>query len=256
MTENTNEVNTCKNCENIFTGNFCNNCGQAANIHPINHRHIIKEISDSIIKVNNGFIFTVKQLFLYPGKTIHEYIDGKRIKYFKPVTFILVLATFYTFLEHSFNRKTFLEEILLEFKNLMFQGKFVNSNVFKILDWMISHTGYSILLSIPIFSLASFFAFYKSKNNYYKHLILNNYLFGETIVFYIFIGIISHFISNKLVLNYFDIFRDILIFTYTIYVYYQYFNQFKPINRILRLALTFFYLSIFMLFIIITISML
>lgn len=92
----------CKNCNNQFEGNFCNNCGQAANTHKLNMHFIWHDLKHGLFHFDNGIFYTIAQLLTKPGYTIREIIDGKRVKHFKPLSFIVVLATVYGLLYHFF----------------------------------------------------------------------------------------------------------------------------------------------------------
>src|SRR5699024_2489794 len=105
-------IKICKNCGNKFEGNFCNHCGQKAEIGKIDAVFFLKEIGGSIFYTDKGFFFTIKELATRPGKAIKEFIDGKRIVYFKPVSFVLIFTILYSILLYSFDIKTELQSML------------------------------------------------------------------------------------------------------------------------------------------------
>ncbi|RCH56453.1 hypothetical protein DJ568_00920 [Mucilaginibacter hurinus] len=82
----------CKNCYNRFEGNFCNNCGQDADTKRINIHYFLDALQHKYLKLNKGFFFTVYGLFVRPGNTIKDYLDGKRVEYFKPFDLIYCLV--------------------------------------------------------------------------------------------------------------------------------------------------------------------
>jgi len=77
----------CKNCNNLYDGNYCNHCGQSANTHEINFKSILHEVQHSLLHIDKGILYTTKELLLRPGKTISDYLNGKRVKHFKPFAF-------------------------------------------------------------------------------------------------------------------------------------------------------------------------
>ncbi len=97
----------CKNCNNHFEGNFCNNCGHAADIHKLNMHFIGHDLQHGLFHFDNGIFYTIKQLLTRPGHTIREFIDGKRVKHFKPLSLVVVLATLYGLLYHYFLNNLF-----------------------------------------------------------------------------------------------------------------------------------------------------
>ena len=85
----------CKNCDHDFDGDYCNNCGQKSTVQNINFKFLIDEISNTVFQVNRGLFFTVKELFVRPGHSIREFLNGKRKQHFKPLAFVLVVSTIY-----------------------------------------------------------------------------------------------------------------------------------------------------------------
>lgn len=85
----------CKNCGYVFEGNYCSNCGQAANTKRLSWGFIIHNLEYDIFNFDHGIIYTVGQIFVRPGKTIKEYLDGKRKKYTPPITYIAVISVIY-----------------------------------------------------------------------------------------------------------------------------------------------------------------
>ena len=100
----------CKNCENEFNGNFCNNCGQKSNTRKINYNYLIEEISNNVFQVHRGIFFTVKELSYRPGHSIREFLNGKRKQHFKPVGFVLITSALYVFTSLLFNENTFSQQ--------------------------------------------------------------------------------------------------------------------------------------------------
>ena len=75
----------CKNCGNIVEGEYCNHCGQRSNVGRITLSSLLNELTESIFQIDRGFFYTLTQLFARPGKSIREYLNGKRRKHFKPI---------------------------------------------------------------------------------------------------------------------------------------------------------------------------
>ena len=93
----------CKNCGHIFSGQFCNNCGQSAATHKLNLHFIWHDIQHGLLHFDKGILYTAKKLFTKPGKSIREFIEGKRVKHFKPISLVIILATLYGVLRHLFH---------------------------------------------------------------------------------------------------------------------------------------------------------
>ncbi len=89
-------INSCKGCNNQFFGKFCNNCGEK--LYTQNDKsllHIFEEGFHFITHFEGTFFTTLKTIFTAPGKLSLDYCNGIRKKYFKPLSFFLLLVILY-----------------------------------------------------------------------------------------------------------------------------------------------------------------
>jgi hypothetical protein len=87
---------TCKNCTHVFTGNFCNNCGEKVySSHDKSLIHIGEEFFHFLTHFEGAFLTTLKTVITKPGKFSLDYCNGIRKKYFKPVSLFLLLVILY-----------------------------------------------------------------------------------------------------------------------------------------------------------------
>jgi hypothetical protein len=80
----------CKNCQHEVSLKFCPNCGQSADTPRITGKLMWREILRVYLILDKGLIFTVKSMLLHPGLTPLSYIEGKRVRFMKPLTFIAI----------------------------------------------------------------------------------------------------------------------------------------------------------------------
>jgi len=227
---------TCKNCNNNYQGYFCNICGQSSHTNKINLNYVRHEIQHSIFAFDGGIFYTIKELFKRPGISIREFIEGKRVRHFKPVTYVIVLSIIYSFLEHKINKNPFIEDALLGIVEGLKYGRDINNEKLNVFEWLIHNYAYTALLLIPTFSLASFISFKKSKFNYLEHLVLNTFLFGQiTIIFILTIPLSIIFKNNPNT----EIIRIIFSIIFTLWAYYQFFNKQSKFARIFNSILTY-----------------
>ena len=158
----------CKNCEHLLTGKFCAHCGQAADTHKLNMHFIWHEIQHGLIHVDHGIFYTIKKLLTVPGETINEFIEGKRIRHFKPVTLVVVLATLYGLLYHYSIKGLYQVDPILPDQNIL--GAYAI-----VIGWTTDHAAYSSLILILTNTLASYLVFRKQRNNFAEHLVLNTF---------------------------------------------------------------------------------
>ncbi len=233
---------TCKNSVQVFEGEFCNSCGQSAHTHDINFHYIIHEIQHGIVHVDKGFFYTQKELYTRPGDSIREYVEGKRVNHFKPLAFLLILSTIYTFLSHSIEGNPFLESAL---KGLREGADKQTTSSYIVLDWMIAHYAYTSLLIIPIASLASYLAFIKSKYNYFQHIVLNAFIYGQTTTLYI-VSLLTAYLFDKSTNEYtLDIIKLCLGQLLTCWTFFQFFNKLKVTSRIINIIMNYVFFFIF-----------
>lgn len=210
---------TCKNCGNTFKGNFCNKCGQSAETHKLNIHFLWHDIQHGLLHFDHGILYTAKKLFTRPGDTIRGFIEGKRVKHFKPISLVVLLATFYGLLRHLFHFS------ILDRKSISaIQGVEYNS----INEWISSHYSWIILVSIPMFSLASFLIFRKQGYNFIEHFVLNSYMACQRLIYRIALFPIIKYFSES---EYIHLFVDLLIVIDIILIFWTYITFFNRISR-------------------------
>jgi hypothetical protein len=158
----------CKNCEKPLSGNYCGNCGQSAHVERIDTHYFLHDIPHSVFHVDKGFWFTFKSLFINPGKSLAEYLAGKRINHFRPFAYVLILSAIYVFLAPQI-------EMLTE--------KNAGASIFKARNerpFFEKYISLLIFIQIPVLSLITWLSFKKAIYNYWEHFLINTYLAAQT----------------------------------------------------------------------------
>ena len=65
---------------------FCKHCGQNADIGRISWKYIWHEVIYFFTHMEKGFLFTSRQMVVSPGKSVKEFMEGKRKNYQPPVS--------------------------------------------------------------------------------------------------------------------------------------------------------------------------
>jgi hypothetical protein len=87
---------TCKNCGHQFYGKYCNECGEKLfTHHDKSVAHLLEEGLHFATHFEGKFFTTVKTIFTAPGRFASDYCEGIRKKYFKPLSFFLLLVVIY-----------------------------------------------------------------------------------------------------------------------------------------------------------------
>ncbi len=158
---------TCKNCNHICTGHYCSNCGQTSETNRINFHFLWHEIRHSLFHFDEGILYSGKQLFTRPGHTIREFIEGKRVKHFKPMSLVIVLASLYGLLYHYFHIS-----FVVTSPN---DSSEAGIDLVKFNEWTGTHYPWVTLLMIPLYTIGTSIAFRKQGYNVVEYFILNTY---------------------------------------------------------------------------------
>lgn len=98
MTEEaiTHTQHTCKSCGHVFTGLYCNICGEKV-IEPKDRsmRTFMGNILIAITFADNRFIKTLWYTISNPGFVSKEYADGRRVHYLRPLQLFFILNLVY-----------------------------------------------------------------------------------------------------------------------------------------------------------------
>lgn len=231
----------CKNCGHDVKGKYCSNCGQDAKVSRISLPNILNQVSESILQINKGFFFTLKQLFLRPGAFLKDFLKGQRQNHYKPIAYLFVLSTVYFLITQITNQTTWLEEFISGWVDEpMEQGKEVQTQY--IFVWLSKNYAYSSVILLPLFSLASYLAFFKRGTNYLEHLVINSYITGHQAISYSLFTFIGMFFRDSELI---EIMSLVVAMTYTFWVFWQYFSKGNRILNVFRSILTYAFYLVF-----------
>lgn len=166
----------CKNCKHVFHGHYCNNCGQTAETHKINAHFLWHDIQHGLFHFDKGILYSFKQLFTRPGHSIREFIKGKRVKHFKPLSLVIITASVYGFLCHYFHINLYQNA-----NNIGFDYSDFN-------EWTVTHYSWMTIAGIPLYTIGTWICFRKQGYNFVEYFILNSFkasqrLFAHIITF-------------------------------------------------------------------------
>lgn len=237
------ENQKCKNCDQPLRGNFCSNCGQNAHEHRINAHYFLHDIPHSVFHVDGGFFYTIKMLFTHPGLMIEEYLEGKRVKYFRPIAYVMVMTAF----------SALLVKFLDWCKGMILKHFHDGIEVHKSINFFESYFSVFIFLMIPIASFLTWLFFIKGKYNYWEHFLANTYIAAQLNIMWILMHLLGMvvviFSPENTDLNYGMILTLFLAFFLFLYGYsfgYLMRKEFKlyfliPILFLMNVALSFVY---------------
>ena len=95
--EHRHENEVCKNCETVFSGNFCPECGQSVKDYDRPFSFIFYNFVGDFFAFDTRFFRTFAALIAKPGFLTKQYFDGKRVLYAPPFR-IFIFVSFIMFL--------------------------------------------------------------------------------------------------------------------------------------------------------------
>jgi hypothetical protein len=215
----------CNNCNTVFEGNYCNNCGQKAGVERFTLKHLPGEFLHGFFHVHGGLIFTIKELFIRPGVTLRGYISGKRVDYFNPFTFLVLISLVGGFLYKWSGVPEHLNDIFLASGDtIRFTSKYFS---------------YRMLLTIPAYALMCSIIYRSFKYNFAEHLIVNTFLISQSIVVmavWLLIVIMVKPGSMVFEILYISAFSSLIL--YQVVVFFRLFNNGKTFLRWIKAATT------------------
>ncbi len=168
------EIIICKNCGTRFEGKFCSNCSQSSDTGKIDLRYLRQELLKTFIRFDSGFIYTTKKLFQNPGKALLEYINGARIKYLRPFSYLIIIAGTDILLASTFQIAFVKEELTNHSQTIT--DAFIKEN-FVLIQ----------LVLIVLYALVSIGLFKFKRFNFYEFIVIHTYLAGQRILINIFL---------------------------------------------------------------------
>ncbi|MDI1353826.1 MAG: DUF3667 domain-containing protein [bacterium] len=201
----------CKNCDHALTGKFCSNCGQKANIHRIDLKHLIHEFFHALTHFDRGFFYTAKEMIIRPGNAIREYLEGKRISHPSPIVMLLIVGGLCSLVYYQFELKLI---TLFKISELDAGFKGIDSKFFAAL-----YIVYSL-----IFSLCDSIIFRYKNYRFGEYFILNVFISNQVCLFQICLVPLWLVGREYGINNYFRILIGIGYIVYFIFVRYQFFE--------------------------------
>jgi hypothetical protein len=222
---------TCKNCHQTFKGHYCSNCGQTAETHKLNLHYLWHDIQHGLFHFDSGITYTAKQLFTRPGHSIREFIEGKRIKHFKPISLVMILATAYIALIHLLHI-----DLNVDTYDTLSSNSHINIQQFK--EWMASHFAWITLAFIPLHTIGTSIAFRKQGYNFIEYFVLNTYKASQKLyVAILFIPLLYNYSGTQTIHT---LTKVILLIDFILYFWTnaQFFNHLSKIKTFFLTLLT------------------
>ncbi len=236
FTNNSTSIATCNNCGEYIEKKYCSHCGQKHDEHRIHLRSLLHDIPHAIFHVDSGFFYNVSQLFKRPGAAIREYLEGRRKRYFHPITYLAIMLVLNLFAVKVTNLHYYDEQELLTMspKEVEFIKEYDASQW-----WFLEHTYLYMLLAIPVCAVFCFFLFrlLKQRFNFAENAIIIMFILAQGVliqsVFYFLIG----WVRNGVFIRSMEMVNLVMMVSYASFAFYKFIGPQK--NKIRTAVLCF-----------------
>ncbi len=205
----------CKNCDSELNDAYCPKCGQRGVIHKVTFKETFQDLADSMFSLSAPLWITLKLLVINPGKLLREYLNGKRKRYYKPVTFFILATIAYLVVKS-----------LLQFNPMVDAPPPANDKIdttlfFEAGRYMFMHIDKILFFFVLSLALSLKLFFYR-KNSLAEYVAISFYLLGV----YTLMGIINMLVYTFLTPDYLYLSILFMLF-YFVWALVNYFQKNK-----------------------------
>ncbi|RYD70236.1 MAG: DUF3667 domain-containing protein [Sphingobacteriales bacterium] len=171
-------MHRCLNCENKFSGRFCNNCGQKSNTHRFSVGHVLHELPHQIFHLDKGIFRNIASI-LHPRQTVTDYLSGRRVSYFNPLLFYFLTLGLILFLESVLGTQA---EIMMDvgFETGKDEYFKYDASAWFMKNIKFIYFGFSFLIAFPNYLL-----FKETRFNYAEQVIASTFILGYVNIGYL-----------------------------------------------------------------------
>ena len=168
----------CKNCETELQPEhkYCNHCGAPIVTQKLTLKKVFGEFAERYLSLDNKFLTTFKTLITKPEEVINGYLNGVRMKYVNPITYLFVAVTF-SGINIFLMRKGYLGSIdYTQITGVQKTPFDMNTYMNTIYDY----NSIMVFCSLPILALISKIVFFNFKKyNYAEHNVIYFYTYSQ-----------------------------------------------------------------------------
>jgi Protein of unknown function (DUF3667) len=157
----------CIKCNTEISQNYCANCGQPTTLKRID-RHYVQHEIEHILHFEKGFFFTIRELIVRPGQTIHNFINSDRNRLVKPIIFVIITSVLYTIIAQFFH----VEDKYINIENAGFKYTTM------INKWVQNHYGYANMIMGVFIAFFANRLFKKYNYNVFEIMVVLCYVLG------------------------------------------------------------------------------
>ncbi len=194
----------CINCNHAVAGaaqKFCPGCGQPTPVHRIDWHFLGHELEHSVLHMDRGILYSLKQLMLQPGQLMRDYIEGRRGNQVKPLLLITMMSAAVVLLNRLIVGGVMMNADTV---GMLPAGRALPPEVLQFVAaykavgaWVESHFAAFTLMLLPIEALVFWPIFSRySKLNYPEWLVMITLLTAQTFVIWTLLVLLHRWIPQ------------------------------------------------------------
>lgn len=159
-------------------------------MHRIDWHFLGHELEHSVLHMDRGIFYTLRQLMLRPGELLRAYIDGRRVDIVKPLMLLAILSAAIVFLTSALGTGVVMHT----------RGETAaQAELLRQLDeWMTGHFVLVTMLLLPLEALAFKLVFRGKRGlNYPEWLVITAYLTAQTLLIWILALLVQHWVPQS-----------------------------------------------------------
>ena len=88
------DLNYCQNCGSALARgkNYCSHCGQEARTSRLTLTQLWHDLLHALTHVDRSVLSLLRPLLIWPGYVARDYVEGKRKRYFRPLSWLVVIV--------------------------------------------------------------------------------------------------------------------------------------------------------------------
>ena len=187
------DMGKCANCGRVMDGpeqKFCPACGQPTPAHRIDWHFLGHELEHSVLHMDRGILYSLKELLLRPGHLMRHYLEGRRANQVKPLLLLMVSAAAVVLLGKYLMDGDLVGSAMqagfAEARGMQpgehVDPAFAANTVNVVKDWINAHLAAFTLVLLPFEALAFWLAFRGRGLNYPEWLVVTAFLTVQTFV--------------------------------------------------------------------------
>lgn len=236
------DTGKCANCARVTDGpeqKFCPACGQPTPAHRIDWHFLGHELEHSVLHMDRGILYSLKELMLRPGHLMRAYLDGQRAKQVKPLLLLMITAAAVVLLGKYLLGGDLVGSAMQAGYS---QGRAMGGNdvadpavvtrsFAAARDWINTHLTAFTLLCLPLEAAAFWLAFRGRGLNYPEWLVVSAFLTVQTFVFMAFAVVLQRWLPSA------QAWSMLFVCTYVVFSLIQMFQSHSRWTTALRTAL-------------------